>query len=405
MINLSILDVLTGGKSNSAESALKRAEAAFAGIKLPTASELTLPELQKYVQAGILTPAEAKAVLQQGNAYNDIHLDPGSTESEVDAINKLKEVGAKGGMTDTMKAQLTEALDKVATSTRGTNASILDQMAQKGIPTSLMANAAMMNENANASRDANLTATQSAGQAEQNAINAMMNEGNLASSLHGQQYNEAANKAAAENAMKQWNAGATNATSEANAGRTQQANLYNTQNIQDVSNQNIGNTNKRSAYNVTVPQQVFGNAMAKASGQAGVNQAQANQYTQSGNQILGLIGAGVGAAANAFAPGAGTAATAKPGMPSELANDPYFYSHGAVVPGKAPVPGDSSKNDIVPARLSPGELVVPRSIASNPDAVKRFVQNLAHQKEKSPVHPSDVHAVLEALTQRRASNA
>lgn len=50
---------------------------------------------------------------------------------------------------------------------------------------------------------------------------------------------------------------------------------------------------------------------------------------------------------------------------------------GDVVPGKASVSGDSLKNDKVPAMLSPGEIIIPRSIAQHPDAVKKaaaFVQ-------------------------------
>ncbi len=39
------------------------------------------------------------------------------------------------------------------------------------------------------------------------------------------------------------------------------------------------------------------------------------------------------------------------------------YRRGGKVPGKPVVKGDNPKNDIVPARLSPGEIVLPRSIA------------------------------------------
>lgn len=41
---------------------------------------------------------------------------------------------------------------------------------------------------------------------------------------------------------------------------------------------------------------------------------------------------------------------------------------GGPVPGKAKVKGDSLKNDNVKALLSPGEIVVPRSIATHPHA-------------------------------------
>lgn len=381
-----ILDFLTGGADTRAQDALKRAEQAFTGIEAPSAQQLTLPELKQMVQAGILTPAQAKTYLQQGNAYNDIQTDQGSMQGEQDALAKMKAVAEAGGMTPTMKAQLTAALDQVATSTHGTNAGIADQFAQKGVPSSLMAEAAMRSEGADDSRNANLTATQAAGQAEQNAIAAMMNEGNMASNIQNQTYQQKFDKAAAENAMRQWNAGSQNQAEEANAQRLQEANAYNQENKQNISNANTGQENQRTVYNANIPQQVFQNQVTKASGQAGVNQAQANQATSAGNQMMGLIGAGVGAASTAFAPGA-KVKDPKTGM-----------ANGGLVPG------DSPKNDIIPARLSPGEGVIPRSIMQSPNApehAKRFVTDMLKSKPVTAAHPDDVHAVLEALSKRR----
>lgn len=377
---MGILDTLTGGSSKSAKEALRRAQDAYASIATPTAADLTLPELQKYVEAGILTPAQAQAALQETNAFNDIKLDPNTLGNQQDALSKLKAVGDAEGMTPQMKAQLTEALDQVATNTRGTNAAISDQFAQRGIPSSLMAEAAMREEAGSNARNANLAATQAAGNAEQNAIQAMLAQGNLASTMRGQQSSEAENRAAAENAMQQWNAGATNTANLTNAGYQQAANEYNTSNKQNISNTNTGTANQRTAYNAQVPQMVFKNQMDKAGGIAGVSRDQANQATESGNQMMGLIGAGIGAGATALK-----------------------KADGGMIPGEAEVPGDSPENDKVPAMLSPGEVVIPRSVAPNPEAVKRFVQNLAHGKQpQKPVHPHDVHAVLEALTMRRA---
>lgn len=62
-------------------------------------------------------------------------------------------------------------------------------------------------------------------------------------------------------------------------------------------------------------------------------------------------------------------------------------STGGKIKGKAPVRGDSPKNDTVPAMLSPGEIVIPRSIAEHADApalAAAFVRDtLAKQKAHS----------------------
>lgn len=391
---MSLLDLLTGGKSSAAENALEDAEKIYASIPIPNAAQLTLPELQKYVQAGILTPAQAQAALIKGNAYNDIKVDPSSMEAEQKALGQLQEVAADNGLTPQMKAQIAAAQDQAETSGRGAREAILDQMAQRGVSTSLLAPAAMMEETGDAARTQNLADTQAAGQAEQNALNAIMNSGNLASTIHGQNYSEEANKAAAENAIRQWNAGTQSNVNESNAQRAQAANAANAQNAQDVSNKNADTANYRTEYNAQIPQTIFNDQATKASGMAGIKQSEANNLTNQGNQIMGLIGSGIGDAAIAFAPGMEKLPATKP---------PVAAAHGAVVPGKAEVPGDSPRNDKVHALLSPGEIVVPRSIAHNPDQVKGFVTHLLKNKPVAPVHPDDVHSVLEALNKRRVA--
>lgn len=59
-------------------------------------------------------------------------------------------------------------------------------------------------------------------------------------------------------------------------------------------------------------------------------------------------------------------------MPNELT-----AASGALVPGKAPKKGDSPANDVVPAMLSPGEVVIPRSVINSknaPEMAKKFVE-------------------------------
>lgn len=52
-------------------------------------------------------------------------------------------------------------------------------------------------------------------------------------------------------------------------------------------------------------------------------------------------------------------------------------SQGKMVPGKAKASGDNLKNDVVPAMLSPGEVVIPRSVMQSEDPIgnsAKFVQ-------------------------------
>jgi hypothetical protein len=56
-----------------------------------------------------------------------------------------------------------------------------------------------------------------------------------------------------------------------------------------------------------------------------------------------------------------------------------------IVPGEAKVAGDSLQNDVVPAMLSPGECVIPRSIMEGPNApakAAKFVADILAKQRK-----------------------
>jgi len=117
--------------------------------------------------------------------------------------------------------------------------------------------------------------------------------------------------------------------------------------------------------------------VTQATQSAGVNQGrrQANaaldgQTTQNTLGTLGSIG-------QAFGVGASLAT----GKPPKL-------SDGGHVPGQPRTFGDDEKNDTVPAWLSPGEIVLPRSVAkapNAPEAAARFVASLKASKPSTEV--------------------
>lgn len=100
--------------------------------------------------------------------------------------------------------------------------------------------------------------------------------------------------------------------------------------------------------------------------------------------IPGMMAAGpVAAAAAPAATGSISTGALSQGMPArELGG--IMAAHGGVVPGKAPKEGDHPENDIVPARLSPGEFVLPRSLTSDKELMALVHKKMAeHQVKKS----------------------
>lgn len=74
-------------------------------------------------------------------------------------------------------------------------------------------------------------------------------------------------------------------------------------------------------------------------------------------------------------------------FPEPSSEQGLYAAHGAEVAGRAKYDGDTRANDTVPAMLSPGEIVLPRSVAQSPNApdkAKRFVEAIKGKKKPSP---------------------
>ena len=71
------------------------------------------------------------------------------------------------------------------------------------------------------------------------------------------------------------------------------------------------------------------------------------------------------------------------------------------MPGQAQVAGDSLKNDTVPAMLSPGEVVLPRTISHDPEAAAEFVRHINARKPQSMAKGGEVKGYGKVLMARR----
>lgn len=100
--------------------------------------------------------------------------------------------------------------------------------------------------------------------------------------------------------------------------------------------------------------------------------------TTAGPTMAGGAGDAIGAAAPEMVAGAATAAPVVAAAAHGGVIGEQLASQGRQVPGRATAPGDSQKNDVVPAKLSPGEIIIPRSIAMHPNAPAEAAKFVAH---------------------------
>ena len=116
------------------------------------------------------------------------------------------------------------------------------------------------------------------------------------------------------------------------------------------------------------------------------NQINAGIEAQNAANIAGIAGGVLNAA--------GSAATM--GMMRQPAAA-VAKAHGGKIEGQPKVKGDSYENDTVPAMLSPGEIVIPRTKAKDPTKAKAFVDEvLKTNKKESGDDEMSYGKVLEA---------
>lgn len=226
---------------------------------------------------------KVQAFLSPDSAMSNISTDPRLREAQLKALSQLQEVGDNGGMTLRDQANLSKVQGQVAAADRGRREAIMQNMAARGASGGgLELLAQMQNAQASTDREAQ-SGLDIAAQAQERALQAMMNSGQLGGSIRSQDFGEKSQVAQAQDAINKFNAGVRNQstqynagqvtdaakfnsqqaqqTNEANANRRQQAATFNTSGRQNVANQGVETQNAATRYNtVDLPQSRANNA-------------------------------------------------------------------------------------------------------------------------------------------------
>jgi hypothetical protein len=445
-----VLNTLTGGKSDQASGDLEQALQAIQGVQTPTAQEMQY-KVQQLVSAGVLTPEQAQTFLQSPNALASENVDQTGTQAQQDVIGSLLADAQAGGLNPEEQAQMSQIEQQLGTQEKGANDAVVQNQAARGALTGGETLAAQLQNNQNATVNANQNASNTAAQAYQQMLNELTSAGSLGAGLQSQENTQANTVASATNAINQFNTADQQQEENLNTQAKNIAQEENLSNAQNISNTNAANNNAYSAYAAQLPQEVYQDQLGKAEGEAGINEQQANQATGQGNQLLGLEGGlvnllapqpftgqsagstigGAGASSAPYAAGGASGAETGAGdfgfqgagggelgtLSTAGSTDMggaaalSLMDEGGEVTGQAEVAGDSPRNDKVPALLSPREMVIPRS-ASIPamhgdnSKVMDFLNRMRAKKQMAPppVHPHDIKGVLDALTMRRGGH-
>lgn len=273
--------------------------------------------------------------------YGKIAVDPRYSKYEMDALSDLEQL-SKDGLSIADQADLARLEGDVNRQNRGRLGAIQQNMASRGMSGSGLELVAQQQAAQDATERQALASLEKAGMAQAGRRAATQQLGQLSGQLSSRDFQQQAQKAQAQDAINRFN----------NANKQEIA-QYNHQGRQGIANQNVGQNNQFQQNVLNAKQggaQMQYNSGAEANNQA----AMRRQQRQAEN--MGWVNTAFNGA--------------------KMAGQVMGMSDGGVVPGEAKHPGDHPANDTVPAMLSPGEVVIPRSVAQDPDHAGKAIESL-----------------------------
>lgn len=364
----------SAGEDKAAREALQKMAQGWEGLQVPELGDLSLDSYnyqgdfrpETYASPTDLAAREISAepdVRFQGTDavtadrtelgatdFNNVNVDPALKEKQMRALGGLDEIVDGGGLTLKDQANLQKMRTDTAAGDRGRRDAIRQNMAARGMGGGGMDLLAQLQSNQAATdRDAQ-TGLDTAAMAQERALNAMMQQGQMAGSMRGQDFDEQsriaqardaiaqfnaqnANMMSLENArfknqnaqfnadgtmradlsnrdarmgVKQQNANAVNDMAQYNQGNRINVGLSNTstknqagsgnwQARQGIANQNTDVANKAKLYNtVDKPQAQYDMKTKKLAGQSGALQAESEFWTKAGDRKASKFGSLMG---------------------------------------------------------------------------------------------------------------
>jgi hypothetical protein len=310
--------------------------------------------LQQYKQAGVLTPEMEQNITAQ--APQAIGQDKTAINAQTQALQQMQQRAA-GGLSAGDRAALNQAGLKAQGDVTGRIASINQNMAQQGLSDSGSRLAAQLSAAQGGQNAESNSGDQIAQQAQQAAIQASGQAAGLGGQLESQNFGEGMANQQAQTQMQRFNIQNQLGVQQQNTNAANQAQAANLANAQQLSNANVGAANQEM-YNQQQQEMNQYNANKNTSevqaGGAGALGQQQQQLANTQAQAGVNLGTGIGGLVQQGAQAA-----------MWTGGDVGNFKGGGYVPGQAKMPGDHPANDTVHAKLSPGEIVIPRTLAKS----------------------------------------
>jgi len=198
-----ITELIAGGKEEEARRVMNAAAQIY--------DDVELPQLER-------------AVAEQvgPTALERITVDPAYKAAQMEALGKLGQISEEGGFTLADKAALNKTLGALSRRDAAARAAIAENMQARGTLGAGAELAQRLAAQQESSQMASERGMDIAAQAQQRALNAIMQRGQMAGEMRGQEYGEQERLAQARDAISRYNADASRNAQMYNLGLAQQ---------------------------------------------------------------------------------------------------------------------------------------------------------------------------------------
>lgn len=260
--------------------------------------------LEQYKQVADLPPAILEEIISAGpSKFEGISTDPRLAAAQMKALSGLEERG-ETGLTAKESAELKDIRRQTARDEQNRRASILQNMAQRGMGGSGAELASALSGSQAAAERQSQEGDKEAAMIQERALQSLLGAGQLGGSIRGQEFGEKSSIAQAQDEMNKFNVANQISQQARNVGRQNTTAQQQFEFQQGMANQNVGLRNQEQLHNKELLQQQFRNQMQKEEAAGGALGRQAAGKDEEAKRTAALW-AGLGQAAGQGAGAAG----------------------------------------------------------------------------------------------------
>lgn len=274
--------------------------------QLKAARDIPLPVLQKYYpelyqQVVKLNPELEKVTNLAPSAMQGIATDPALKQAQLAALGKLQQIGSAGGRDAQFMADQARLEGDSNAQLQGQEGAIMQNLAARGLSGGGSELVARNMAAQNASNKQAQMAMDLNAQAQQRALAAIQQSGQLGGQIQAQDFSQQQAKAQAADAISKFNAQNQQEVQNNNVNTQNNAQQWNAQSQQTTANNNVNLNNQAQQSNNSLSQQQYDNQMKKLGLENGAATSLANNQQQTNASNNQFLGSAISAGSTAYA--------------------------------------------------------------------------------------------------------